>query len=154
MVVKSSKPSADLLTEFVRVAHRIVWCTLATVDRLERPRSRVVHPYWEQAEGEVTGWAFVRPATPKVAHLTRRPHVSCSYWDLTHEIAVAECDAAIADDEATRLKVWNLFSSTDEPLGFDPRIMGGEDHRDEKITVLRMTPWRLNTARGAWQRTP
>jgi hypothetical protein len=26
------------------------------------------------------------------------------------------------------------------------------DHRDESITVLRMTPWRLSTLKSAWQR--
>ena len=29
---------------FVALAHRIVWCTLATVDARGRPRSRVVTP--------------------------------------------------------------------------------------------------------------
>lgn len=32
---------------FVEVAHGIVWCTIATVDPLGRPRSRVMHPIWE-----------------------------------------------------------------------------------------------------------
>jgi hypothetical protein len=32
---------------FVAMAHRIVWCTVATVDSQGRPRSRVMHPIWE-----------------------------------------------------------------------------------------------------------
>lgn len=152
MVVKSSRPEAGLLGDFVRVAHRIVWCTLATVDRQGRPRSRVVHPYWERGEDGVTGWMFTRSTSPKVAHLAHRPYVSCSYRDPAHEVAVAECDGEVADDEATRGRVWDLFAAAAEPLGYNPRILGGEDHRDKDITVIKMTPWRLVTPTGSWWR--
>ena len=152
MVVKSSRPPDELLGEFVRIAHRIVWCTLATVDRRGRPRSRVVHPYWERTADGLTGWVFTRPTPVKVAHLTRRPFVSCSYWDPAQEVAVAECDAVLVDDAATRRMVWDLFAAADEPLGYDPRILGSTDHLDPAITVLRMTPWRLATLTDAWQR--
>lgn len=152
MVVEFSRPPDALLDEFVRIAHRIVWCTLVTVDRRGRPRSRVVHPYWERTRDGLTGWLFTRPTPIKVAHLAHRPYVSCSYWDPAQEVAIAECDAAFADDEATRRKVWDLFSAAAEPLGYDPTILGGTDHRDPRITVLRMAPWRLSTLTGAWQR--
>ncbi|MBG0825137.1 pyridoxamine 5'-phosphate oxidase family protein [Planomonospora sp. ID91781] len=152
MVVHPIVPPAGLLDEFVRIAHRIVWCTLATVDGRGRPRSRVMHPYWERTGEGVVGWAFTRPTPLKVAHLSRHPYVSCSYWDPAQEVAVAECDAAFAGDEETRKKVWDLFASADEPLGYDPRILGGQDHRDERITVLKMTPWRLGTLKESWQR--
>jgi general stress protein 26 len=153
MVVESIRPDAAILDEFIRVAHSIVWCSLATVDRRQRPRSRVVHPYWERgADGDVTGWLFTRPTTPKVAHLARRPHVSCSYWSPAHETVVAECDAEFADDEPSRRTVWELFAAVPPPLGFDPRILGVDDHRSPAITVLRMTPWRVATAGGSWRR--
>jgi hypothetical protein len=112
----------------------------------------VVHPYWERVAESVTGWVITRPTPIKLAHLARTPYVSCSYWDPAHEVAVAECDAEFADDEAIREKVWHLFARAAEPLGYDPRMLGAEDHRDERITVLRLTPWRLSTAGGAWQR--
>jgi hypothetical protein len=32
---------------FVEMANRMVYCTLATVDRRGRPRSRIVHTLWE-----------------------------------------------------------------------------------------------------------
>ncbi|HEV7976150.1 pyridoxamine 5'-phosphate oxidase [Amycolatopsis sp.] len=150
MVVDTSR--AALLDDFVRIAHRIVWCTLVTVDSRGRPRSRVVHPYWERDENGVTGWVFTRPTPLKIAHLGRTPYVSCSYWDPAHEVAVAECDAEFADDEPTRRKVWDLFAAAPEPLGYDPHILGADDHRDEKIIVLKMTPWRLSTAADSWQR--
>ncbi len=152
MVVKSSRPPDELLGEFVRVAHRIVWCTLATADRHGRPRSRVVHPYWERTPDGLTGWVFTRPATPKVAHLARTPFASCSYWDPAQEVAVAECDAVLAGDAASRRRLWELVSTAPEPLGFDPRIMGCTDALDPVVTVLRMTPWRLTTPAGSWQR--
>lgn len=148
-----SRPSAELLDDFVRIAHRIVWCTLVTVDRRGRPRSRVVHPYWERTADGVTGWVFTRPTPLKIAHLGAHPYVSCSYWDPAHEIAVAECDAEFDGAEPVRRKVWDLFATAPEPLGYDPRILGGDDHRDEKITVLKLTPWRLSTAKHAWQRS-
>ena len=44
MVVDMDTPVA----RFVAIAHEIVWCTLATVDAAGRPRSRVVHPVWEE----------------------------------------------------------------------------------------------------------
>ena len=46
---------------FVAIAHRIVWCTVATVDRRGRPRSRILHPYWERTEDGLAGWITTRP---------------------------------------------------------------------------------------------
>jgi len=152
MVVKFSRPPDALLDEFVRIAHRIVWCTLVTVDSRGRPRSRVVHPYWERTDDGVTGWAFTRPTPLKVAHLTRNPYVSCSYWDPAQEVAVAECDAELADDPASRRRVWDLFAAAEEPLGYDPAaVLGMADHSDPRFTALRMTPWRLSTGGEAWR---
>jgi len=151
MVVESSRVPAGLAEAFVRVAHRIVWCTLATVDRRGRPRSRVVHPIWEHTPDGLTGRLFTRPTPVKLAHLAASPYVSCSYWDPRHEVAVAECRAEFADDEATRKNLWDLFASAPEPLGFDPKILGGEDHRDPKITVLKLKPWRISTGGEAWR---
>ncbi|MEV7040318.1 pyridoxamine 5'-phosphate oxidase family protein [Amycolatopsis sp. NPDC051061] len=151
MVVESSRVPAELAGAFVRVAHRIVWCTLVTVDRRGRPRSRVVHPIWEDGPDGLTGWLFTRPTPLKVAHLAASPYVSCSYWDPQHEVAVAECRAEFADDIPTRKYLWDLFASAPEPLGYDPKILGGEDHLDPKITVLKLTPWRVSTGGEAWR---
>ncbi|RSD15516.1 pyridoxamine 5'-phosphate oxidase family protein [Amycolatopsis eburnea] len=149
MVVESSRVPDALAEAFVRVAHRIVWCTLATVDRRGRPRSRVVHPIWRP--DPLTGWLFTRPTPLKVAHLAATPWVSCSYWDPAHEVAVAECRAEFADDEASRKDLWDRFASAPEPLGYDPKILGGEDFRDPEITVLKLTPWRISTGGEAWR---
>ena len=37
----------DVAPAFVEMAHRIVWCSVATVDHQGRPRSRILHPLWE-----------------------------------------------------------------------------------------------------------
>ncbi|GAA4547108.1 pyridoxamine 5'-phosphate oxidase family protein [Amycolatopsis samaneae] len=155
MVVDSRTAPAELLDEFVRIAHRIVWCALTTVDRRGRPRSRVVHPIWERTGDGVTGWVFTRPTPLKLAHLARTPFVSCTYWDPAHEVAVAECAAELLDDEPAREHVWELFATAPEPLGYDPKILGARDHRDPAIRVLRLTPWRLacpgGTGGRAWR---
>jgi pyridoxine/pyridoxamine 5'-phosphate oxidase len=141
----------ELAEAFVRVAHRIVWCTLVTVDRRGRPRSRIVHPIWQRTPEGLTGRLFTRPTPLKLAHLAATPYVSCSYWDPQHEVAVAECRAEFTDDERSRKELWDLFASTPEPLGYDPKILGGEDFRDPKITVLKLTPWRISAGGEAWR---
>ena len=68
--------------DFVEIAHRIVWCTLATVDGRGRPRSRLVHPVWTiEPGGELVGRVASRRGSPKSAHLAGTPFASCSYWD-------------------------------------------------------------------------
>ena len=37
----------EVAPAFVEMANRMVYCTLATVDRRGRPRSRMVHTLWE-----------------------------------------------------------------------------------------------------------
>ncbi|WP_091290715.1 pyridoxamine 5'-phosphate oxidase family protein [Amycolatopsis xylanica] len=139
-------PSAELLDDFVRVAHRIVWCTLVTVDRRGRPRSRVVHPYWERDGDRITGWVFSRPTPLKLAHLANHPYVSCSYWDPAHEIAVAECGAEWAPSDKDKVRA--LFGNAEPPLGYDADMLGPED----SYSVLKLTPWRLSTAKHSWQK--
>jgi hypothetical protein len=132
---------------FIAVAHRIVWCTVATVDRRNRPRSRVLHPYWELTGDGLVGWITTRPTPLKVAHLGHSPYVSCSYWDPAHDTAVAECHAQWVDDLAAKQRVWDLFGSTPEPLGHDPYKIwpGGPEAHD--AGVLKLTPWRLRVLR-------
>jgi hypothetical protein len=62
---------------------------------------------WEETPEGLAGRLFTRPTPLKVAHLTAPPYVSCSYWDPQHELAVAECRAGFADDEATRKDLWD-----------------------------------------------
>ena len=135
------------VTGFVEIAHRIVWCTLATVDRAGRPRSRLVHPLWTvEADGSLTGRVGSRRSSPKSAHLRAAPFASCSYWDSAHDVAVAECHAAWDPDPA---RSWHLFGEPAPPLGFDASAMfaGGLTSPDAGIIVLR--PWRLRWGTAA-----
>jgi hypothetical protein len=154
MVVDTAAAPVAALDAFVGIGHRVVWGTVATVDRRGRPRSRVMHPYWQRVEDALVGWVFTRPTPVKVAHLAVNPYASCSYWDpATYESAVAECAAVLVDDADTRRAVWDLFERAGEPVGYDPRILGVAEPLDPAITVLRMDPWRVATS-GALPTTP
>jgi len=130
-------------TAFVEVAHRIVWCTVATVDHHDRPRSRILHPFWELSDDGLTGWITTRPTPLKRAHLEHSPYVSCSYWDATHDVAVAECHAEWVEDKQ---HAWDLFRAAPEPLGHDPYKIWPGGPQDPDAGVLKLTPWRLRVA--------
>ena len=125
---------------FIAIAHRIVWCTVATVDRRGRPRSRVLHPYWELTDQGLQGWITTRPTPLKRAHLDHSPFVSCTYWDATQDTAIAECRAEWSDDKA---HAWELFRAAPEPLGHDPYKIWPDGPDDPDAGVLRLEPWRL-----------
>lgn len=132
---------------FVAIAHRIVWCTFATVDAKGRPRSRLVHPLWTvEGDGSLVGRVSSRRGSPKSAHLAANPYASCSYWDARQDVAVAECHAEWDPDPA---RSWHLFARPEPPLGFDPAAMfaGGLESPDAGIVVLR--PWRLRWAEAS-----
>jgi hypothetical protein len=130
--------------EFVAVAHRIVWCTVATVDRRNRPRSRVMHPVWFHDRG-LHALLSARPTPLKLAHLAHSPYVSCSYWDPQHEVAVAECRAEWVAD---RREAWGRIASIAPPVGFDPATIWPDGPDSPDCAFLRLEPWRLsvNTA--------
>lgn len=140
---------SEVATTFVDMAHRIVWCTAATVDRASRPRSRVLHPIWEWEDGVLAGWVATGPTATKRAHLEVSPYVSCNYWAENHDTCVAECRAEWAFDLPTRERIWNLFKSAPAPVGYDPAMIPGWDGPDSPgFAVLRLTPWRLRVMPG------
>jgi general stress protein 26 len=154
MVVETLAPPDELLDAFVATAHRIVWCTVATVDRRGRPRSRVLHPYWEREGDRLTGWIVTRRSPLKAAHLARTPYVSCTYWDATHDVAIADCRAEWVEDAGDRAHAWALFAAAPEPLGYDFHQIwpGGPDAPGS--AALRLEPWRMQTADAMTVTTP
>jgi hypothetical protein len=104
--------------EFLDRAHRIVWCTVATVGPDNRPRTRILHPIWELDE-QLVGWIVTRRTPVKTRHLAYSPYLSCSYWEPNHEVAVADCRAEWVTDAATRQRVWELYRDAPAPLGYD-----------------------------------
>ena len=120
-----------------RVA-RIVWCTATTVDRKGRPRSRMLHPIWEGT----TGWIATGRHSFKEKHLAKNPYISLTYWDPQHEQVHAECRAEWVDDLGEKQRVWELFKSTPEPLGYDP-AMFFQSADNPEFGLLKLTPWRI-----------
>ena len=135
---------------FVEMAHRIVWCSVATVDAAGRPRSRVLHPIWEWDGGTLTGWIGTGPTPVKRADLDRNPHVSLSYWTTTHDTCVADCRVEWAFDDETRIRVWDLFLNGPEPVGYDPSMIPVWDSpTSPAFAVLRLEPFRLRVFPGS-----
>lgn len=129
---------AGIEPEFMERVRRIVWATVATVDRQGRPRSRILHPIWEGA----TGWIATGRDSFKARHLARNPHVSLCYWDAQHEQIYADCVAEWVDDPAEKRRIWELFKSTPPPLGWDPGMIWSSVE-DPSYGLLRLTPWRI-----------
>jgi hypothetical protein len=149
MVVQTPDIPETLAEAFVAIAHRVVWASVATVDRRGRPRSRVMHPLWERTDHGLVGWVTSRPTPLKVAHLGRTPFVSCTYWDPRHDVAVADCAAHWVDDASERARVWELFRAAPPPLGHDPATIWPQGPAAADAGVLRLDPWRLRAATAA-----
>ncbi len=130
---------SEIADEFRARISRIVWCTVATVDRRGRPRTRLLHPIWEGA----TGWIATGRQSHKARHLARNPYVSLSYWDQEHQQVYVDATAEWVDDQAEKVRVWELYKNTPPPYGYDPQIIwsGGPD--DPGYGLLKLTPWRI-----------
>lgn len=124
--------------EFDRRIKKIVWCTFTTIDRQGRPRSRMIHPIWDGN----TGWIATGRQSFKAKHIAEHEFVSLTYWDPDHEQIYAECKAEWVDDNETKQKVWDLYGSTPEPLGYDLTMFWPEPTH-ESYGVLKLTPWRI-----------
>jgi hypothetical protein len=126
------------------MAHRIVWCSAATVDSNSRPRSRVLHPIWQWDGEQLVGWIATNPTPTKRAHLSASPFISLNYWSPTQDTCLAECRATWAFDDETRTMLWNLFKNAASPVGYDPAIIPvWTGPTCEAFAALRLEPWRL-----------
>lgn len=141
---------AEIAPAFVEMAHRIVWCTVATVDPQGRARSRVLHPIWAFDGDTLTGWIATSPQSPKAAHLEANPTVSCTYWTPAQDTCTAECDVRWRLDSASRHELWDRLVAAPAPLGYDPRLIPAWTDPDaEAFGVLELTPWRLRVMPGS-----
>jgi general stress protein 26 len=139
---------AEIEGEFIDRVHRIVWCNVATVDRLNRPRSRILHTIWEGS----TGWTATRRHSFKAKHLAHNPNVSLAYIaDLLKPVFV-ECVATWDDNLDDKNRVWMLFAAAPPPLGYDPTpIFESPEHPD--FGLLKFTPWRIKLGDGTGKGT-
>lgn len=139
---------ATIAPAFLEMAHRIVWCTVATVDSSGGPRTRVLHPIWEWNDGVLTGWIATSPNSVKAGHLANQPTVSLTYWDATHDTCSAECDASWETGDAVQAG-WDRFVNGPAPVGYDPNMIPGwTSAESEEFGVLRLQPTRLRVMPG------
>lgn len=136
---------------FVTMAHRIVWCSVATVDSQGRPRSRILHPIWQWDGANLVGWIATGPTAVKQADLAAHPYMSLSYWAPDHDTCVADCHATWAFDDQSRTMVWNLFLNAPPPVGYDPAMIPtwGGSPTAPAFAALKLAPWRLRVFPGS-----
>jgi hypothetical protein len=141
---------AETAPAFIETAHRIVWCTVATVDAGGAPRTRVLHPIWEFDGEQLTGWVATGPTSVKSRHLAHEPRVSLTYWDATHDVATADCTTVWELDPESRHRGWRRFADAPAPVGYDPAIIPGWTDPDaEAFGILRLEPTALRVMPGS-----
>jgi hypothetical protein len=129
----------DIAEEFGRRVRKQVWCSVTTIDRAGRPRSRILHPVWEGP----TGWIGTYPTSHKARHLARVPYVSCAYVDPSEPLYV-DAHARWIDDLAEKQRVWEFIKAqTPEPYGFDPGLIWRNGPSGDDFGLLRLDPWRI-----------
>jgi hypothetical protein len=139
---------------FVEMAHRIVWCTAASVDSQGRPRARILHPIWDWDGATLTGWIATGPTPTKRAHLDHSPYMSCTYWTDSHDTCTAECRVEWHFDDNTRTEIWDKFKNAPAPVGYDPAIIPvWTSPTAETFAVLKLEPWRLRVMPGTYMLT-
>jgi hypothetical protein len=110
---------SDIESEFIERVHTMVWCSVATIDSQQRPRSRVLHPLWEGA----TGWINTHRSSHKARHLAQTNYVSLAYIADVMKPVYADCTTTWVDDLEEKRRVWELFKA---------------------YGLLKLTPWRID----------
>ena len=143
---------AQTAPAFVDMAHKIVWCTVATVDKQGRPRSRVLHPVWEWDGEHLVGWIATAPTPTKVGHMQNSSFVSCNYWAPDQDTCVAECAASWVMDDDGKAAVWDKVKNATAPVGSDPAMSPGwENSRfSQTKTCFRFGRWCLVLPQWVW----
>ena len=136
---------ADIEDDFNAVVSKIIWPSMTTIDRQGRPRTRIVHPIWEQS----TCFIMTGRSSLKVKHLEQQsPYLALCYVDLeginpaANQVYV-ERKAEVIDEVEEKKRVWELFKSYPEPYGYDPAMFFPTGPEDAEFAILKLTPWRL-----------
>lgn len=149
---------SELEAEFLKRVAKTVWCTLVTVDRQDRPRSRIAHPIWEIVDGKPVGYWSTVPHSHKRKHIARNPNVSMSYWDPGQEQIYVDATADWLDSPEDKERVWDLYKSIPEPLGYDLGVWGfwKAGPQGKNFGVLRLQPTRVEmySLMAMFQRQP
>jgi general stress protein 26 len=129
---------AEIQAELMRRVSQAVYCSMATVDRHNRPRARIIHPIWE----EETVWVITRQDSPKTKDLERNPHVSLAYIHESQKPVYVDCKASWVRAAGEKQRVWELIKTTPPPLGYEPGLFFSSI-ADPNFGILRLTPWRI-----------
>ena len=129
---------SEIEAEFIERVHAMVWCSAATLDTKNRPRSRILHPVWEGA----TGWVTTRPRSLKAKHIAHNPHISLAYIADVFKPVYVDCTAEWENDLSNKRRVWEWIRSLAPPLGFDPETIF-ESVESDGFGLLKLTPWRI-----------
>jgi general stress protein 26 len=130
---------ADIAAEFQARVARIAWATVATVGADGAPRTRILHPIWE----DHVGWIATTAGSLKLRQLRHDPRVSLTYWDQLQDNVHIEAVATEAADPADRHRIWDLFAATPPPLGYDPTAFWTGGRTDPAYALLRLDPTRI-----------
>jgi hypothetical protein len=129
---------AEIEAEFLQRVRSMVWCSAATVDSKNRPRSRILHPIWERQRG----WIGTHRGSYKSRNLERNPYISLAYITDINRPVYVDCMAEWVEDMGEKKRIWDLFADTPPPIGYDPAIdFIAPDH--PTFGVLRLIPWRI-----------
>ncbi len=139
----------DIAPDFVDMAHRIVWCTAATVDTAGKPRTRVLHPIWEWDGEDLVGWIATSPQSLKARHLAETPQLSCTYWVPEQDTCSADCDVTWQNSAEERQAGWDRFKNAAAPVGYDPGMIPGWAPDAESFGILKLQPYRLRLMPGS-----
>src|SRR6266511_5656456 len=80
---------AEIEEEFLQRVRTMVYCSAATIDLHQRPRSRVLHPIWDMS------LAFIADPFKPI---------------------YVECRASWQNDPETRQRIWDLYKTFDVDL--------------------------------------
>jgi general stress protein 26 len=129
---------AEIAEEFHARTARIAWATVATVGADGAPRTRILHPIWE----DHVGWIATTSNSLKIGHLPPRAAGEPDYWDAEQDNVHVEAVATVAQDQADRSRIWELFAGTEPPLGYDPALFW-PSKTDPAFALLRLEPTRI-----------
>lgn len=125
---------AEIEEEFLQRVRSMVYCSAATIDLHQRPRSRVLHPIWEDR----TGWVTTGPKTAKAAQLAANSFISLAFIADPFKPVYVECRATWQDDPETRQRIWDLYKTSDVDLA----VSWGHV-QSPTYAVMRLDPWRI-----------
>ena len=131
----------EMQPEFLARVSQAVYCNMTTVDRQNRPRSRMIHPIWD---GPI-GWLISWPQSHKAKHLRTNPYISLAYIQDKEKPVYVDCRAEWVMQEGEQIRIWMLHQQTPPPLGFDPQPHYGDIHH-HYFGLLKLTPWRIELA--------